>query len=135
MAASGWPVAIAVFGYRGVVRVVVPKFSKVQPCAAAAGLRSANMRRLPPASVNRAVTAFIHISKEPRRRLAQPNNVGQRFFAADVRVGVGSGRSPALFRHPGLDPGSTAPPKSLTPDQRRTGERRVGKEGCGSCRS
>src|SRR3546814_12953304 len=101
MAASGWPVAIAVFGYRGVVRVVVPKFSKVQPCAAAAGLRSANMRRLPPASVNRAVTAFIHISKEPRRRLAQPNNVGQRFLdrqsvekgrRGSVRVDPGGGR-------------------------------------------
>src|SRR3546814_20542980 len=31
--------------------------------------------------------AFIHLSKEPRQRLAQPNDVGQRFFAADVRVG------------------------------------------------
>jgi len=54
------------------------KFSKVQPCAAAAGLRSPNLPRLlPPASANRAVTAFIHLSKEPKRMLAQPNNVGQ----------------------------------------------------------
>src|SRR3546814_1289843 len=59
----------------------VAKFSKVQPCAAADGWRSPNMpRRLPPASANRAVTAFIHLSKEPRRRLAQPNDVGQWFF-------------------------------------------------------
>src|SRR3546814_9395603 len=43
--------------------------------------------RLPPASVNRAVTAFIHISKEPRRRLAQPNDVGQCFFRSRLRGG------------------------------------------------
>jgi hypothetical protein len=27
-----------------------------------------------------ASIAFVHILKEPRRELAQPNNVGQRFF-------------------------------------------------------
>src|SRR3546814_3438004 len=60
------------------------KFSKVQPCAAAAGLCSAIMpRRLPPASVNRAVTGFIHISKEQGRRLTQSNDVGQRFFRGE----------------------------------------------------
>src|SRR3546814_96127 len=102
----------------GWVRAVVSKFSEVQPCAAADRPRSATMPRRFPASASRAVTAFIHISKEPRRRLAQPDNVGQRFFC-DGGFGVGSGRSPALFRHPGLDPGSTAAPKSWTPDQVR----------------
>src|SRR3546814_18232581 len=119
MAASGWPVAIAVFGYRGVVRVVVPKFSKVHPCAAAAGLRSANMRRLPPASVNRAVTAFIHISKEPRRRLDPPNHVGQRCFAAGVRVGVGICTSHTLFSHTRLAPDFPPPQHSWTRAQTR----------------
>ena len=98
------------------------KFSKVQPCAAADGSRSATMPRLlPRASVNRAVTAFIHLSKEPERRLAQPSNVGQHFLRRMSEMG-GSCHSLNLIRHPGLDPGSTAAPKSWTPDQVRGDE-------------
>src|SRR3546814_11646605 len=76
----------------GWVRAVVSKFSEVQPCAAADRPRSATMPRRFPASASRAVTAFIHISKEPRRRLAQPDNVGQRFF----RSRLWGGERPSL---------------------------------------
>ena len=70
-----------------------PKVRKGQPCAAPGLSRPADMPRPVPACIrNRAVIAFVHILKEPRRRLAQPKKVGQRFLggAVDVRLGVGS---------------------------------------------